>query len=109
MAFLVLVPVWLRWSLQVRTDQWAIAFILWGGVCLLASKERSSWLSALAGGLMMCGYLATQKASSVRPYVGTVVLGHHLIALDWRWKRELSRAGLLLLGGAMVHYVFDFG
>jgi hypothetical protein len=108
-AFLVLVPVWLRWSLQIRTDQWAIAFILWGGVVLLASKERSIWLSALAGGLMMCGYLATQKAIYVWPFVGTVVLGHHLITLDWRWKRELSRAGLLLLGGAIVHHVFDFG
>ena len=110
-AFLVLVPVWLRWSLQVRTDQWAIAFTLWGGVCLLASKDRASWLSnrPLAGGLMMCGYLATQKAIYVWALVGIVVLGHHLIALEWRWKRELGRAGLLLLGGALVHGVSDFG
>jgi len=108
-AFLVLVPVWLRWSLQIRTDQWAIAFILWGGVCLLASKERSSWLSALAGGLMMCGYLATQKAVYVSALVGTVVLGHHLIAREWRWKRELGRVGLMMLGGAMVFYVYKLG
>ncbi len=108
-AFLVLVPVWLRWSLQVRTDQWAIAFTLWGGVCLLASKERSSWLAALAGPLMLCGYLATQKAIYVSALVGTVVLGHHLIALEWRWKRELGRAGLMLLGGAMVYGIYKLG
>ena len=33
-AFLVLVPVFLRWSLQVRTDQIALAGSVWGGVLL---------------------------------------------------------------------------
>jgi hypothetical protein len=68
-ALLVCVPVFVRWSLQVRTDQWAIACGLWGGVALLASARRPA-LSLLAGALFGTGWLFTQKLGS-SSYVAT--------------------------------------
>lgn len=59
---LVLVPAFLRWSVQVRTDQLALAFSLWGGVALLASSRARLRWAACAGLLTALGYLASQKA-----------------------------------------------
>jgi len=48
-ALLALVPAFLEWSLQVRTDQLALAGGVWGGMLLLASQRRAPL--ALAAGL----------------------------------------------------------
>jgi hypothetical protein len=60
-ALVALVPVFLRWSLQVRADQPALLFACWGGVLLLASSRRRM-LAIAAGALFGLGYLASQKA-----------------------------------------------
>ena len=57
---LALVPVVLRFSVQVRTDQPALAAGLWGSVLLLASRRRLV-LAIPAGLLWAIGYLCTQK------------------------------------------------
>jgi hypothetical protein len=68
-ALLALVPVFLRWSLQVRTDQPALMFSVWGAVCL-ASSSRRAVLAVPAGLLFALGYLSSQKAV----YVGLLAL-----------------------------------
>lgn len=98
-ALLVLVPVFLRWSLQVRTDQPALMFACWGGAALLASWRRLP-LAAPAGILFALGYLCSQKAA----YVGALVLVLFAarVAPDLRrtareWRRGLT---ILSLAGA---------
>ena len=47
-GLLVFVPVFLRWSLQVRADQPALAASVWSGVVLLGKRRR--WEHAFAAG-----------------------------------------------------------
>ncbi|MFV1977882.1 MAG: hypothetical protein ACC649_00885, partial [Myxococcota bacterium] len=56
-GLLALVPAFLEWSIQVRTDQIALAGGVWGGVALLASKRRPA-LALAAGALLGIGLLA---------------------------------------------------
>lgn len=63
-ALLVMLPVFPRWGLQVRTDQPALALGLWGATILVAG--RRSALAAFCAGLMLgAGYLFSQKAAYV--------------------------------------------
>ena len=63
-ALLALVPAFLEWSIQVRTDQLALAGGVWGGAALLASQRRPSL--ALATGMCFgLGWLASQKLAYV--------------------------------------------
>jgi hypothetical protein len=79
-ALLVLAVPFQRWSLQVRTDQFGIAFGIWGCVALLAPRKRGRW--SFTGGACLClGFLCTQKV------VYIAILG----AL-FRVERELSSA-----------------
>lgn len=73
-AMIALVPVFMRWSVQVRTDQPAIAAALWASVALLASRRRP-WLAAVAGALFALGYLFSQKAVYVGALGVLIVLG----------------------------------
>jgi hypothetical protein len=100
-ALLVLVPAFLRFSIQIRTDQPAIALGLWGGVALLASRRRSPW-ALLAGMLFGIGFLFSQKAAYVAALAGLLVVGDLLLRRELRVQRELIRAGLCLLGGVGV-------
>jgi hypothetical protein len=58
-ALLAFLPAFVTWSVQVRTDQVALATATWGGVALLSAGLPSA---ALAGLLFCVAMLATQKA-----------------------------------------------
>lgn len=100
-ACVVLVPVFLRWSVQVRTDQPAIACALWGIVALLASAARPR-LAGLGGALIGVGYLFSQKAIYVAGLGALLVFttqfseGHRL------GKRDLLRVAEMMAGGLLV-------
>lgn len=100
-GLLVLVPVFLRWSIQVRTDQPALALGLWGGVALLASRDRPV-RAALAGLLFGGGFLFTQKLVYVGALVGVLAIGHTLAQGRLWWGREVLRAALCLTSAGAV-------
>ncbi len=90
-GLLALVPAFLEWSVQVRSDQLALAFGVWGGVALLASRRRVGW-AAIAGGLFGLGYLATQKLIYVGALVVLLALAQLWIEREFHPKREALRA-----------------
>ncbi len=100
---LALAPPFLRWSLQVRSDQLALAATVWAGVAGLASlrrQGRTAFVLAAAAGLLAClGYLASQKAV----YLLAVTT---LIAVAWlaqaRTATGASPASLLRLAAGRV-------
>lgn len=100
-ACLALVPVFLRWSLQVRTDQPAIAAALWAGVAVMASRDRW-WLAAVGGALAATGFLCSQKAIYVIALVGVIAVGDLYIERGFAWRRELRRFAAAAGGGAVV-------
>ena len=100
-ALIACVPVFLRWSLQVRTDQPAVAAAVWGGVALLASRTRP-WLAAVAGVLFGLGYLFSQKALYPTALVLVVSTVHQVADRDLAWRRAAKRALALVAGGALA-------
>jgi len=90
-GLLALVPAFLEWSVQVRSDQLALAFGTWGGVALLASQRRLGW-AALAGVLFGIGYLATQKLIYVGALVALLAVARLWVEREFRPKREALRA-----------------
>ena len=96
-GLLAAVPAFLEWSLQVRTDQIALAAGLWGGVALLASRRRPP--VALATGLLFgLGYLASQKLVYVAALAVLLAVGQLGQLRDLRARREVVRASLALAG-----------
>jgi hypothetical protein len=92
-GLLALVPAFLEWSIQVRTDQIALAGGVWGGVALLASRRRP--LFALAAGALFCvGFLSSQKLLYVAALMGLLALGQLEFARKLRPGREAIRATL---------------
>ena len=89
----VLAPAFVLYSIQVRTDQPAILFGLFGGLALLASRQRM-WSAPVAGVLMGVGFLFSQKLLYVAGLVGVLALGQLLMLGEWRTRRELARATL---------------
>jgi hypothetical protein len=57
-ALLAFLPSFVAWSVQVRSDQAALAAALWGGVCLLSERRR---LAVVSGMLFGVALLFTQK------------------------------------------------
>ena len=57
-ALLAFLPAFVTWSVQVRTDQVALAASVWGGALLLSTSRRQA---ALAGLLFGVALLSTQK------------------------------------------------
>jgi hypothetical protein len=100
-AAFVLVPLFLRWSLQVRTDQPAVAAAIWAGAALLASRDKPRW-SVVAGLLLGTGYLFSQKAVYIGALVGVVALGQLYIDGAFEWRREVRRAGGLAIGAGVA-------
>jgi hypothetical protein len=100
-GLLAAVPAFLEWSLQVRSDQLALAAGLWGGVALLASRRRVPL--ALASGLLLgLGYLASQKVAYVAALVALLAAGQLGRRRDLRPIREALRAALALAGFGLV-------
>jgi len=104
-GLLVLVPAFIQWSVQVRTDQPALALGLWGGVALLASQRRWGW-AFLAGALFGLGFLFTQKLVYVAALAGVLAGGRLLLDGEFRLRREAARAVLCGLGGLVVLALF---
>jgi hypothetical protein len=96
-GLLVLVPAFLRWSLQVRTDQPALAFSLWAGVALLGARRRLA-VAAVGGALFGLGYLFSQKALYVLALV--LLLAAARLAARRLERRELAGAALFALAAA---------
>lgn len=104
------IPVFLRWSVQVRTDQPAIAFALWGGVALLASRKRSGW-ALVAGLLVGVGTLFTQKAVYIGALVGLLAGVELWLAPDTsprRWGSLVRRVAFGLGGFLLALAVYRY-
>lgn len=108
LGLLALVPAFLEWSIQVRSDQLALAGGLWGGVALLASRKQPAF-GVAAGLLFALGYLASQKLIYVGALVSLLAAGRVWMDQDLRWGRELRRAALVLVAMAGVVASFPEG
>lgn len=96
----VLAPAFLRYSLQVRTDQPAILFGLLGGLALVASRRRLPWAPA-AGVLFAVGFLFSQKLLYVGGLVGVLAAGQLLLRQgELHLRRDALR--VLLTGGVFL-------
>jgi hypothetical protein len=108
-AMIALVPVFMRWSVQVRTDQPAVAAALWASVALLASRRRP-WLATVAGVLFVVGYLFSQKAVYVGALGTAIVLGDLIVDGPAVWTREFRRIARrivwLAIGAALVMFAW---
>jgi len=104
-ALLALVPAFLDWSLQVRTDQLALAGGVWGGMLLLASQRRAP-LALAAGALFGVGYLGSQKLLYAAALAGLLAAGRPWLERDVRPAREALRATLCLAGFGLVFAAF---
>lgn len=100
-AFALLPPVF-GWSVQVRTDQPAVAFALWGSALLVASRTRPRLASA-AGVLTGIGYLFTEKALYVST-IGLSLVAIELVRDDDRRRavRDLASRLVVFSAGALV-------
>jgi hypothetical protein len=100
-ALLGLLPVFLEWSIQVRTDQVALFGGTWGAVGLLASRRRP-WLALAAGAAFGVGWLGTQKVAYVTALAALLAAGDLALRGEWRIRREIARAGAAAFGAAVV-------
>lgn len=102
---IALVPLFQRWSLQVRTDQPALAFGIWGAVALLASRRRSG-LGILAGTLFAVGFLSSQKVGYLVVLAGLLAAGEVWMDRDVQVRREAKRAFFVIAGGTVTYFVY---
>lgn len=100
-ALLGLLPAFLEWSIQVRTDQVALLGGTWGAVALLASRRRP-WLALAAGAAFGVGWLGTQKLAYVAALAALLAAGDLALRASYRGRRELARAGGAALGAVLV-------
>jgi hypothetical protein len=100
-ALLGLLPAFLEWSIQVRTDQVALVGGAWGAVALLASRTRP-WLALAAGAAFGIGWLGTQKLAYVAALAALLGAGDLFMRGEWRARRELARAAAVAVGAALV-------
>ena len=105
LSLLGLTPAFLRYSIQVRTDQPAIALGLFGSVALVTSRNRTI-LALLAGVLFGTGFLFSQKLAYVAALGGLLAIGDTLRYGRPDLRRDLGRVGLTLAGaiGTLVVY-----
>lgn len=84
-ALLALLPAFVTWSVQVRTDHVALAAGIWGCVMLMAPRSRAT---IAAGALFAIAILSTQKALYVMAFGGVLFLSASV-------SRALSTPGAL--------------
>jgi len=104
-ALLGLVPAFLDASVQIRTDQIALAGGAWGGALLLASRRRP-WLALLAGLCFGVGLLGSQKLLYLGVLAGLLAAGQVCWTHELRPRREALRA--LLCGATMALVLLGF-
>jgi hypothetical protein len=100
-ALVALVPAVLESSLQVRTDQLALAGGAWGGALLLGSRRRLA-LALAAGACLGLGFLGSQKALYLAALAGVLAAGQLLLVGERPGRREAGRAALAVAGAALV-------
>ncbi len=105
-ALLALVPAFLATSLQVRTDQIALAGGAWGGCLLLASRRRP-WLALAAGACFGLGFLGSQKLVYLLALAGLLAAGQLRLERELAPRRETARAALCAVGFAAVLLAFE--
>lgn len=104
---LVLVPLWLRWSLQIRTDQPASFWVLWAGYFMLRSESSLKWAAA-AGFLSALGYLFSQKAAYTGLIVANLVVVHAITRTrPWSWRHWLQRCAWFLVPAVSAIVAFQ--
>lgn len=99
-------PTFVVWSLQVRTDQVALAAATWGGVLLLSDRR---WFALLAGALCGLAVLSTQKGVYIAALAGllwaSAIAGRLRGAARQDLQSELrnrSTQALVSLAGALI-------
>jgi len=100
-ALLALVPAFLETSLQVRTDQLALAGGAWGGAWLLASQRRPA-LALAAGAAFGVGFLGSQKVVYLLALACLLAAGQLRLARALAPRREAARALLAAAGAGAV-------
>jgi hypothetical protein len=102
-ALVALVPAVVESSLQVRTDQVALAGGAWGGALLLGSRRIPAL--ALAAGLCLgIAFLGSQKALYLATLAALLAAGQGVLLRELRPSREALRA-VLAAGGAAAALV----
>jgi len=96
-ALLGLLPAFLEWSIQVRTDHIALTAGVWGGVLLLASR-RHRVLALAAGVCLGIGWCSSQKLAYVAALMALLEVGRLVLAREWRPRRDALRAALVAGG-----------
>lgn len=104
-GLIALIPLFQRWSVQVRTDQPALAFAVWGAVTLLASRRRLA-LALLAGTLFAIGFLFSQKAGYILGLSGLLAAGAGWTEKDIIWRRDVKRAAYATIGGIATYFAY---
>jgi hypothetical protein len=105
-ALLALLPAFLDSSLQVRTDQIALAGGAWGGAALLASRRRPA-LALAAGALFATGFLGSQKVLYVGALAALLAGGQLVLARELRPRRDGLRVLLGAAGFTIVVMAFQ--
>lgn len=106
-SLLALTPNFIRFAVQVRTDQPAIALGLLGGALLLSSRNQIRL--AIYGGLLFgIGYLFSQKLVYVAALVSLLAVGDLVLKEDFRLRREFGRV-LAVTGGFLLALVVYLG
>ncbi len=101
-ALLAFLPAFVVWSVQVRTDQAALAAAVWGGALLLST---SFWRAAAAGMLFAVGLLCTQKGIYAIALVGLLfatATGARILMRPSDRRLELRLAGKRLAVAALA-------
>jgi hypothetical protein len=105
-ALLSLVPAFVACSVEVRTDQLALAGGAWGGAWLLASRRRP-WLALAAGACFGAGFLGSQKLLYALALAGLLAAGQLRLERELRPRREALRALLAAAGFGAVLLAFE--
>jgi len=105
-ALLGLVPAFLATSLQVRTDQIALAGGAFGGWLLLASRRRVP-LALAAGACFGAGFLGSQKLLYLLALAGLLAVGQLRLERELAPRREMARLLLTGAGFAAVLLAFE--
>jgi hypothetical protein len=105
-ALLGLVPAFLASSLQVRTDQIALAGGAFGGYLLLASRRRPK-LALAAGACFGAGFLGSQKLLYLLALAALLAAGQLRLERELAPRREAARALLAAAGFAVVLLAFE--
>jgi len=105
-ALLGLVPAFLATSLQVRTDQIALAGGAFGGWLLLASRRRVPFALA-AGACFGAGFLGSQKLLYLLALAGLLAAGQLRLERELAPRREAVRLLLAAAGFAAVILAFE--